>query len=82
MTITIKNVPRSLHLALKRQAKANKRSLNQDVIKYLEERTEATERQKAFAEAINYRNEAERRGGKASKRLDPVKIIRELRDHR
>ena len=80
MTITLKNVPTELHRKLKRQAKEEKRSLNQDLIKGLEELARSRDRQKAFADAIRYRNELERRGVKVSKRLDPVKIIRELRD--
>ena len=37
MTITLKNVPVKLHQALKKQAKANKRSLNQELISQLEQ---------------------------------------------
>jgi cysteinyl-tRNA synthetase len=82
MTITLKNVPAALHRTLKRQAKEEKRSLNQDLIKYLEEKAGTRDRQKAFAEAIRYRNQLAHQGVKVSKRLDPVKIIRELRDGR
>jgi hypothetical protein len=82
VTITLKNVPRSLHQTLKRQARQEKRSLNQDLIKWLGEKAGARDRQKAFADAIRYRNELARQGVKVKKRLDPVKIIRALRDGR
>jgi CHASE1-domain containing sensor protein len=36
MTITLKNVPRGFHQALKRQAKLNKRSLTQEAITCIE----------------------------------------------
>jgi len=82
VTITLKNVPRALHLALKRQAKANKRSLNQDLMKYLEERAETGERQKAFAAAIRHRDELAQKGVKIPRGLEPERIIRQDRDRR
>ena len=36
MTITLKNVPAALHRTLKKQARLNKRSLNQEAITCLE----------------------------------------------
>jgi hypothetical protein len=83
MTITLKNVPRALHLALKRQAKQNKRSLNKEVISYLEDRTkEDIQRTKLLTDIIRARNKMD--GSKLTNRpdLDPVKIIRALRDSR
>jgi len=41
-TITLKNVPRSLHVKLKQQAKSHKRSLNQEAIACLEETLQTT----------------------------------------
>ena len=83
MTITLKNVPRGLHQALKRQAKVHKRSLNQEALSCLEEKIKINDSQKkAFAEIIRYRQEFAGRGGKASKDLDPVRVIRALRDGR
>lgn len=82
MTITLKNVPRGLHQALKRQAKLHKRSLNQELIGYLEEKTGMDERQKAFADAIQFRNKLARRGFKIPPGMEPEKLIREDRDSR
>jgi hypothetical protein len=79
MTITLKNIPAQLHRTLKRQAKANKRSLSQDIIKTLEDRVN---REEAFAKAIRYRNELAREGVRIPKSLAPERIIRQLRDGR
>jgi hypothetical protein len=41
-TITLKNVPKSLHARLARRARIHKRSLNQEAIACLEERLQET----------------------------------------
>jgi hypothetical protein len=82
MTITLKNVPEALHRKLKRQAKLNKRSLNQDLINFLEEKAGMAERQKVFADAIRHRNELARRGFKIPPGMEPGKLIRQDRDSR
>jgi hypothetical protein len=79
MTITLKNVPFALHRMLKKQAKANKRSLTQDIMKTLEDRVN---REEAFARAIRHRNELAREGVRIPKTLAPERIIRQLRDSR
>ena len=62
----------------------NKRSLNQELNLYLEEKAGLGDRRQAFARAIRYRNELEEKGIKVrmSKALDPVTIIRRLRESR
>ncbi len=82
MTITLKNVPRSLHLALKRQAKANKRSLNKEAISCLEAKIVVPPRDKKelLEDIVKFREGLAARGAKPL--LDPVKIIRNLRDGR
>jgi hypothetical protein len=64
------------------QAKLHKRSLNQELIGYLEEKTGMDERQKAFADAIQFRNKLARRGFKIPPGMEPEKLIREDRDSR
>ena len=81
MTITLKNVPRGLHQALKRQAKVHKRSLNQEALSCLEEKLKINASQKkAFAEIIRFRQELANRGFKAMKTEDVLRAIHDGRE--
>ena len=82
MTITLKNVPDALHRKLKSHAKLNKRSLNQDLIIYLEEKVRMDERQKVIARVIRRRSEFARAGVKIPPGMEPERLIREDRDSR
>jgi plasmid stability protein len=48
-TLTIRNVPKELHVQLKEQALRNRRSLNQEVIAELVERVESRDNPRARA---------------------------------
>ena len=80
MTITLKNVPRSLHLSLKRRAKLHQRSLNQEALHCLGASIEGEERRKkAFAEIVRYRDGLARRGVPGMTRTEVRQAIRQGR---
>ena len=58
-TITLKNVPAKLHARLKAQAKAHKRSLNQEAIECIETaiRSERPDPERFLAEACELREQ-------------------------
>ncbi len=58
MTITLKNVPPALHRTLKKQAKLNKRSLNQEAITCLESNlgSKRPDRKVLIADIIKFRD--------------------------
>jgi hypothetical protein len=81
MTITLKKVPRALHLSLKRQAKLHKRSLNQEALACLEATVEIDARQKrAFEDICQYREKLARLGVKGMSTVEIRNAINEGRE--
>ena len=63
MTITLKNVPASLHRTLKKQAKLHNRSLNQEAITLLEANLATPPDEQAIIDdAIRFRKKLAARG--------------------
>ena len=80
MTITLKNVPPALHRSLKKQAKLNKRSLNQEALTVLEATVgEAERRRKAFEEIIRFR---ESLTGKGIPKMSQAQIRKAINEGR
>ena len=83
-TITLKNIPDSIHLALKRAAESNRRSLNGEVIARLEQ-TLAQRQDRAsqhLARAQQLRDSLSKSATQKIGKLDAVKMIRADRDRR
>ena len=83
-TITLKNIPDSIHLALKRAAESNRRSLNGEVIARLEQ-TLAQRQDRAsqhLARAQQLRASLSKAATQKIGKLDAVKVIRADRDRR
>jgi len=83
-TITLKNIPDSIHLALKRAAESNHRSLNGEVIARLEQ-TLAQRQDRAdehLARARQLRKNFSASTILKIKKLDAVTMIRADRDRR
>ena len=83
-TITLKNIPDSIHSALKRAAEANHRSLNGEVIARLEQTL--GQPQNRASEHLARARELSESFSKAAiqkmQKLDVIKLIRTDRDSR
>lgn len=81
-TITLKNIPDNIHLALKRAAESNHRSLNGEVIARLEQTL--AQRQDRASQHLARAQQLRESLGKATAqkigKLDAVKLIRADRD--
>ena len=83
-TITLKNIPDTIHSALKRAAESNHRSLNGEVIARLEKTLEQPQNRASehLARAQALRESLGKSAIQKMQKLDVVKLIRADRDRR
>ena len=73
MNITVKNIPHSIYLVMKREAKRERRSLNAEIIQTLETEAAEAERRRQLS---NLRKELDRFAASLPPLDDSVPLIR------